>query len=72
MLISSGCSIKQVQAALGHESAKVTLDIYAHLFPGDEDRVRDAIDRRIGSQHGVSGTGDLANLKLVPAVARER
>lgn len=45
ILISSGCSIKQVQSALGHESAKVTVDIYAHLFPGNEDRVRDAIDR---------------------------
>ena len=44
-LIAAGCSIKQVQAALGHESAKVTLDVYGHLWPGDEDRVRDAVQR---------------------------
>ena len=44
-LIAAGCTVKQVQAALGHESAKVTLDVYGHLWPGDEDRVRDAIDR---------------------------
>ena len=31
--------------ALGHDSARITLDTYAHLIPGDEDRVRDAIDR---------------------------
>ena len=49
MLIASGCSIKQVQAALGHDSARITLDTYAHLIPGDEDRVRDAIDaQRLG------------------------
>ena len=30
--------------ALGHDSARITLDTYAHLIPGDEDRVRDAID----------------------------
>ncbi len=44
-LIHAGCSVKQVQAALGHKSAKVTLDVYAHLGPGEEDKVRDAIAR---------------------------
>ncbi|MFN8022237.1 MAG: site-specific integrase [Acidimicrobiales bacterium] len=42
-LIHAGCSVKQVQASLGHKSAKVTLDVYGHLWPGEEDRVRDAI-----------------------------
>ncbi|MEZ5215506.1 MAG: hypothetical protein R2715_02675 [Ilumatobacteraceae bacterium] len=32
--------MKQVQAAIGHKSAKVTLDVYGHLWPGEEDRVR--------------------------------
>ena len=44
-LFHAGCSVKQVQAALGHKSAKVTLDVYGHLWPGEEDRVRDAIGR---------------------------
>ena len=48
VLIASGCSIKQVQMALGHDSARITLDTYAHLIPGDEDKVRDAIDRVVG------------------------
>jgi hypothetical protein len=37
--------VKQVQAALGHKSAKVTPDVYGHLWPGEEDRVRDGIGR---------------------------
>ena len=44
-LIHAGCNVKQVQTALGHKSAKVTLDVYGHLWPGEEDRVRDAIGR---------------------------
>jgi integrase len=44
-LINARCSVKQVQLALGHKSAKVTLDVYGHLWPGEEDRVRDAIGR---------------------------
>jgi integrase len=44
-LIHAGCNVKHVQAALGHKSAQVTLDVYGHLWPGEEDRVRDAIGR---------------------------
>ena len=36
-----GLQRQQVQAVLGHKSAKVTLDVYGHLWPGEEDRVRD-------------------------------
>lgn len=42
-LISAGCSVKAVQHALGHASATETLNTYAHLWPDDEDRTRDAI-----------------------------
>jgi len=42
-LISAGCSVKAVQKALGHAKATTTLDTYAHLWPGDEDRIRQAI-----------------------------
>jgi integrase len=44
MLISAGCSVKAVQHALGHAAAATTLDLYAHLWPGDEDRIRQAVD----------------------------
>jgi hypothetical protein len=30
--------------ALGHKNASETLDTYSHLWPADEDRVRDAIE----------------------------
>lgn len=43
-LIASGCSVKAVQKALGHSSATTTLDTYGHLWPGDEDRIRQAIE----------------------------
>jgi hypothetical protein len=40
MLIASGCSVTVVQTALGHASASTTLDLYSHLWPGDDDRIR--------------------------------
>jgi Phage integrase family len=43
-LISAGCSIVAVQRALGHARPSVTLDLYGHLMPADEDRIRGAID----------------------------
>jgi len=43
-LIASGCSIKAVQAAMGHESAQITLDTYGHLWPSDTDRIRGAVE----------------------------
>ena len=44
-LLGAGVNGKQVQAAPGHKSAKATLDIDGHVWPGEEDRVRDAIGR---------------------------
>jgi integrase len=44
MLISEGCSPKAVSLALGHASAAITLNLYSHLWPGDEDRIRRAVD----------------------------
>ena len=48
MLISAGCSVKAVSRALGHSSAATTLNLYSHLWPGDEDRIRDAVDLALG------------------------
>lgn len=41
-LIASGCDVVTVQRALGHKSASITLDVYAHLWPTAEDRTRSA------------------------------
>jgi integrase len=43
-LIAGGASVKQVQMLLGHASAAVTLGVYAHLWPGDDDRTRGILD----------------------------
>ncbi len=54
LLISAGCSVKAVQAFLGHKNASETLDTYGHLWPGDEDRIRAAIDAGLrGNVHGM-------------------
>lgn len=42
-LISAGCSVKAVAVAMGHSSPATTLQTYASLWPGDEDRIRTAI-----------------------------
>ena len=39
-LIAAGCDVVTVQRALGHSSATVTLNTYAHLWPTAEDRTR--------------------------------
>ena len=41
-LIAAGCDVVTVQRALGHASARVTLNTYAHLWPTAEDRTRAA------------------------------
>jgi integrase len=43
-LIAGGASVKQVQVFLGHSSAAITLRVYAHLWPGDDDRTRDVME----------------------------
>ncbi|MGH3997534.1 MAG: tyrosine-type recombinase/integrase [Pseudonocardiaceae bacterium] len=43
LLIRHGESVKTVQKRLGHSSAAITLDTYAHLWPDADDRTRDAI-----------------------------
>lgn len=47
MLIAAGCSVKAVQHALGHANAATTLNLYSHLWPGDEDRIRQAVDQAL-------------------------
>ncbi|MGC1211267.1 MAG: site-specific integrase [Micromonospora sp.] len=44
MLIAAGQSVKVVSDRLGHSNAAMTLNVYSHLFPADEDRTRQAID----------------------------
>jgi integrase len=48
-LIASGCDVVTVQRALGHGSASITLNTYAHLWPRAEDRTRDAVAQMLAS-----------------------
>ena len=43
LLIRHGCSVKVVQARLGHATAAETLDTYSHLWPDSDDQTREAI-----------------------------
>jgi integrase len=61
LLIRSGCSVKVVQARLGHASAAETLDTYSHLWPDSEDRTRIAVDSVLGAEPAADSmrTGDV-------------
>ncbi len=54
-LIAGGASVKQVQVVLGHASPVMTLKIYAHLWPGDEDRIRTISDAALDGLRTVCG-----------------
>ena len=43
-LIAAGCDVVTVQRAMGHKSATVTLNTYAHRWPKAEDRTRRAAE----------------------------
>lgn len=45
MLIAAGLSVTAVAARLGHKDPTETLQTYAHLWPNDEARARDAVVR---------------------------
>ncbi|MFJ4898979.1 tyrosine-type recombinase/integrase [Streptomyces sp. NPDC088727] len=61
-LIAGGASVKQVQMVLGHASAVITLRIYAHLWPGEEDRTRSVMDAILGGlRTGCGPVGDMTS-----------
>jgi integrase len=40
--------VKVVQERLGHASAEITMNTYAHLWPDSEDKTRAAVDAELG------------------------
>jgi integrase len=57
-LIRHSENAKTVQRRMGHSSAAVTLDTYAHLWPDADDRTREAIERALsGPADTVRTTG---------------
>ncbi|WSY92038.1 tyrosine-type recombinase/integrase [Streptomyces sp. NBC_00873] len=59
-LIGGGASVKQVQLVLGHASVVITLRIYAHLWPGEEDHTRSVMDTVLGGLRAGCGQVDQA------------
>jgi integrase len=48
LLIRAGLSVRAVADRLGHADPTETLRTYSHLWPDDEDRAREAIQRALG------------------------
>lgn len=48
VLIGGGLSVKVVSELLGHTNAAQTLNTYAHLWPADDERARQALDAVLG------------------------
>jgi integrase len=47
-LLSQGQSVKAVSQRLGHANVKITLEVYAHVLPGDDQKLADSMNRLLG------------------------
>lgn len=56
MQIAGGCSIKKLQALLGHKSATETWDTYGHLVGDEDDRARSIMADTLGAAVKKAGT----------------
>lgn len=54
-LLRAGVPVKTVQARLGHASAKMTLDTYAHVIPADDVSASAAIAAALAGEGNVRG-----------------
>ncbi|MBV8542940.1 MAG: site-specific integrase [Pseudonocardiales bacterium] len=62
LLIRHCESVKTVQKRLGHSSAAITLDTYAHLWPDADDRTREAIEQAFTAAE-IDGAADTVRTK---------
>lgn len=70
-LIHAGASVKTVQERLGHESAETTLQVYAHLWPGEDERTRAAVDGAlVRDQYGTGGEQGDSDDESAPAAGQ--
>ncbi len=44
VLIAAGVNVKALSTYMGHSSITITLDLYGHLFPGNEEEAAELID----------------------------
>ncbi|MFQ5574516.1 MAG: tyrosine-type recombinase/integrase [Terriglobia bacterium] len=69
LLLASGENIKFVQDQLGHSSAQITLDVYAHLMPHATAGAPDRLEQTVFGQNvcnSVRKTGADANPSARP------
>lgn len=66
MLAAAGLPVKAVQAHMRHASARMTMDVYGHLFDADRDRSVGVIEK-IG-QHLAQRTGVVESVSELPKV----
>ncbi|MCK7676215.1 tyrosine-type recombinase/integrase [Corynebacterium pygosceleis] len=57
-LLSAGVPVKAVSARLGHSSAAMTLDVYAHLLPADDALAAGIVGDLLRDNCGMEGRGD--------------
>lgn len=57
-LIRSGRGVKAVQKMLGHTNAATTLDTYTHLWPDEDDLVREAAAGLVRDLQGIGGSAE--------------
>ncbi len=67
VLIRAGLSVRVVADRLGHADASLTLNVYAHLWPDEEDRTRSAVDELFAAPADQVRTVDPSQV-LSPAV----
>ena len=51
-MVASGCNAKELQTYMGHASIAITLDRYAHLFPGAEAAAASRLDAYLDGAEG--------------------
>jgi len=55
VLIAAGVNVKALSTYMGHSSITITLDLYGHLFPGNEDEAAQLIDAYLQRSGGAPG-----------------
>jgi integrase len=68
--ISAGATVKAVQQQLGHRSAMVTLDRYAHLWPDELDALGEGLERLRASAPADSLRTLEAEAAVIPLASR--
>jgi hypothetical protein len=63
--LSVGEPVKTVSERLGHASAMITLNVYAHVLPGDQRRAADRFAPLVGGVRGRQVAIKLQSLCLI-------